>query len=92
MIRNFRSKALRQFVETGNVRKLSVPNPMRIARILLQLDEAERPEDMNVPGYRFHPLKGSHKGRYALDANGNWRVTFGWDGQDAIDVDLEDYH
>jgi proteic killer suppression protein len=47
---------------------------------------------MNLPGYRFHDLKGPAKGRYAVDASGNWRITFGWDGEDAIDVDLEDYH
>jgi toxin HigB-1 len=79
-------------VETGDTRKLSVQNPRRIARILLQLDEAERPEDMNVPGYRFHALKGDQKGRYAVDVSGNWRITFGWDGENAIDVELEDYH
>ena len=47
---------------------------------------------MNVPGYRFHALQGRQRGRYAVDASGNWRITFGWDDQDAIDVDLEDYH
>ena len=47
---------------------------------------------MNVPGFRFHPLKGQQPRRYAVDASGNWRVTFAWDGEDAIDVDLEDYH
>jgi proteic killer suppression protein len=47
---------------------------------------------MNMPGLRFHPLRGGDKGRYALDASGNWRITFGWDGEDAVDVDLEDYH
>ena len=47
---------------------------------------------MNLPGLRFHPLKGESKGRYAVDASGNWRVTFGWEGEDAIEVDLEDYH
>jgi len=45
-----------------------------------------------MPGLRFHSLKGSEKGRYAVDASGNWRITFSWDGEDAIDVDLEDYH
>jgi proteic killer suppression protein len=47
---------------------------------------------MNIPGSRFHGLKRADKGRYAVDASGNWRVTFAWDGEDAIDVDLEDYH
>jgi proteic killer suppression protein len=92
VIRSFRSKALRQFARTGDARKLSVQNPQRIARILLQLDEAEKPDEMNIPGYRFHHLRGDQKGRYAVEASGNWRITFGWDGEDAIDVDLEDYH
>ena len=43
-------------------------------------------------GLRFHTLKGEGKGRYAVDASGNWRITFGWDGEDAIEVDLKDYH
>lgn len=92
MIRSFRSKALRDFFETGSTRRLSVQNPTRLGRILRALDDAGRPEDMNLPGYRFHSLKGAERGRYAVDASGNWRVTFAWDEADAVDVDLEDYH
>jgi proteic killer suppression protein len=92
VIRSFRSKALRRFAERGDASRLSVQNPDRIRRILLALDAAKLPEQMNVPGFRFHPLKGSDKGRYAVDASGNWRVTFAWHGEDAVDVDLEDYH
>lgn len=92
MIRSYRSKALRRFAELGDASKLSVPNVARVVRILEQLDEASLPEQMNAPGWRFHGLKGKDKGRYAVDASGNWRITFGWDGSDAIDVDLEDYH
>jgi proteic killer suppression protein len=92
MIRSFRSKALKLYAETGNASKLSVPNVDRVRRILRALNEAKSPEQMNIPGYRFHPLKGREKGRYALDASANWRITFGWSGKDAIDVDLEDYH
>jgi proteic killer suppression protein len=83
---------LRRFAERGEPSKLSVQNPDRLRRILLALDAATSPEQMNVPGFRFHALKGRSKGRYAVDASGNWRVTFAWDGEDAIDVDLEDYH
>jgi proteic killer suppression protein len=90
MIRSFRGKALRRFAEEGDASKLSVQNPARIRRILLALDAAKIPEAMNMPGLRFHALKGGRIGRYAID--GNWRITFGWDGEDAIDVDLEDYH
>lgn len=92
MIRSFRSKALRRFAETGDASKLSVQNPARIRRMLLALDSARNPDAMNLPGYRFHSLKGEDKGRYAVDASGNWRITFTWDVDDAIDVDLEDYH
>jgi toxin HigB-1 len=92
MIRSFRSKALNRFYATGDVAKLSVQNPVRLRRILISLDEADSPDEMKLPGLRFHGLKGKDKGRYAVDASGNWRVTFGWDGKDAIDIDLEDYH
>jgi len=92
MIRSFRSKALRRLVEQGDGSKLSVSNVRRVETILARLDAAMVPEDLNLPGYRFHGLKGKDKGRYAVDASGNWRITFGWDGRNAIDVDLEDYH
>ena len=92
MIRSFRSKALRRFAERGDASKLSVQNPDRIRRILARLDAAMKPQDMDLPGFRFHGLKGKDRGRYAVDASGNWRVTFGWLDGDAVDVDLEDYH
>ena len=85
MIRSSRSKALRRLAEQGDASKLSVP-------ILARLEGALTPEDLNLPGYRFRGLKGKDKGRYAVDASGNWRITFAWDGRNAIDVDLEDYH
>jgi proteic killer suppression protein len=92
MIRSFRSKALRRLVGQGDASKLSVSNVRRVETIVARLDAAMVPEDLNLPGYRFHGLKGKDKGRYAVDASGNWRITFGWDGRNAIDVDLEDYH
>ncbi len=76
----------------GDRSKLSLGNLRRLDAILEALDEVTRLDEMNVPGWRFHPLKGEMKGRYAVDASGNWRVTFGWDGTDVLDVDLEDYH
>ena len=91
MILSYRSKALQRFVERGDASKLSVPNIQRLERILTELDSASEPTDMNSPGFRFHSLKGQDKGRFAVDASGNWRITFGWDGKHAIDVDLEDY-
>jgi proteic killer suppression protein len=92
MIKSFRSKALRQFAEKGDGSKLSVQNPDRVRRILNALDAATAPEQMNIPGLKFHTLKGADKGRFSVWASGNYRVTFGWSGEDATDVDLEDYH
>lgn len=91
MIKTYRSKALRLAGEGGDPSKLPVPNLRRIIRILALLNAATRPEDMNLPGFRFHGLRGKPR-RYAVDASGNYRVTFGWEDQDAIDVDIEDYH
>lgn len=92
MIRSYRSKALRRFAERNDASKLSVQNPDRIRRILLALNAAKTLEFMDQPGWRFHSLKGRDKGRYAVDASGNWRITFGWDGTGAVGVDMEDYH
>jgi len=90
VIGSFRDKALERFFATGAGRRLSVQNTRRIANILRALDDASRPEDMNLPGFRFHV--GRDRGRYAISASGNWRITFGWSEGDAINVDLEDYH
>jgi toxin HigB-1 len=92
MIRSFRSKSLGRYAETGDASKLSVQKPDRVRRILLRLHAALRPQEMDTPGFRFHALKGKDKGRFAVWASENYRITFGWDGDDAIDVDLEDYH
>jgi len=64
----------------------------RIERMLDALDAAVRPEDMNIPGYRFHQLKGNRAGTYAIAVTGNLRITFRFAGEDAANVDLEDYH
>lgn len=90
MIRSIRHKGLRRFAETGNPAKLSVANQDRVRRILARLDAALEPNDLNLPGYYFHRLSGID--RYSVRVTGNWRITFGWDGEDAVDVDLEDHH
>ena len=51
-----------------------------------------KPEDMSIPGFRFHSLTGNRKGSYSVTVTGNWRITFRFDGEDAIDLNLEDYH
>jgi proteic killer suppression protein len=92
VIRSYRSKALRRFVENGDASKLGVRNVERLVIMLRHLDAARVPDQMNIAGFFFHPLKGREKGRYSCRVTGNVRLTFGWHDQDAVELDLEDYH
>ena len=91
VITSYRSKALKLFANKGDASKLPVQNPARLRRMLAALHAAKVPEDMNLPGFRFHGLAG-HPKRYAIDVTGNYLLTFAWNKADAVDVDLEDYH
>lgn len=91
MIKTYTSKALKAFATEGDGSKLPVQNHNRVRRILFALDAAMKPEDMNLPGFRFHSLNTQPK-RYTVDASGNYRVTWAWDDGNAIDVNIEDYH
>jgi proteic killer suppression protein len=64
----------------------------KISRILARLDVATRPEQMNLPGWGLHPLKAGLKGFWSVWVTGNWRIVFRFEGSDAVDVDLMDYH
>jgi len=64
----------------------------RLRRLLDVLNRARATADMNLPGYRLHRLKGNRADTWSVTVSGNWRVTFTFEGQDAFDVDLEDYH
>jgi proteic killer suppression protein len=92
MIQSFRSRALKRLWERNDASKLPPDRLQRITMLLDRLDTAASPEDMNLPGFGFHKLSGTSKGRYAVSISANWRITFGWLEQDAIDVDFEDYH
>ena len=92
MIRSYRDKALERFALTGNRKGLSVQKAERLARLLKALQAATRPRALDLPGLRFHALRGADKGRYAVWVSENWRLTFGWDGVDAVEADLEDSH
>ena len=92
MIRGFKHKGLERFFRRGDYRGIPAQSGTRIERILDRLDAAMRPDDMNLPGYRFHRLKGDRSGTYAVTVTGNWRITFAFEGEDATEVDLEDYH
>lgn len=92
MIQSFRHKGLQRFFIKGDYRGIPAQYAARLERQLDRLDAAIQPEDMDLPGYRFHPLKGDRKGVYAVSVSGNWRLTFRFEDEDAMDVDLEDYH
>jgi len=92
MILGFRHKGLHRFFSKGDYRGIPAQHAARIERLLDRLDAAAKPDDMDLPGYRFHPLKGDRKGTYAVSVSGNWRLTFRFVGEDANDIDLEDYH
>ncbi|GHU18720.1 hypothetical protein FACS189475_04670 [Betaproteobacteria bacterium] len=92
MIQNFKHKGLHRFFAKSDYRGIPAQHAARIERLLDRLDAAVTPEDMDLPGYRFHALIGNRKGDYAVSVSGNWRLTFRFEGEDATDVDLEDYH
>jgi toxin HigB-1 len=92
MIRSFRSKALERFWTKSDASGLRPDWVRKIDRQLELLDQATRPEDMDIVTYGFHALSGDLSGRYAVTVSRNWRLTFAFEGQDAADVDLEDYH
>jgi proteic killer suppression protein len=92
MIASFRSRALKRFWvrnDSGGIRSDWI-GKLRV--ILSRMDASTKPEMMDLPGFGFHPLSGNLVGRYAVWISRNWRITFAWSGEDATDVDMEDYH
>jgi proteic killer suppression protein len=91
MIRSFRSRALKALWSKGDASKIPPALLSRLRVRLNTLHAAPAPEGMNIPGFNFHKLRGKPV-RYTVHVNGPWCVTFGWQGEDAVEVDLEDYH
>jgi proteic killer suppression protein len=92
MIRAFRHKGLGHFFGTGSKGGIQAAHADRLRLILGLLNIAKRPEDLGLPGLRLHSLKGTREGSWAVKVSGNWRVTFTFNGDNADDVDYEDYH
>lgn len=92
MIRGFRHKGLGQLYKSGDRRRVRPDQVDRIERILARLEQASAASDMALPGYRLHPLKGALSGYWSVTVSGNWRLIFRFEGGDAFDVDLVDYH
>ena len=92
MIKSFRHKGLRRFYESGSAAGIQTQHARRLRMQLAALDTAHRIEDMDIPGFRLHPLKGAEKRRWSIWVNGNWRLTFEFQDGDAHVLDYEDYH
>lgn len=92
VIKSFRHKGLERFFRRGETKGIQAQHAGRINRILDALDEANSPEQLKIPGMHLHPLKGDRKGQWAMTVSGNWRITFAFDDDDVVVVDLEDYH
>jgi proteic killer suppression protein len=92
VIESFKHKGLRNLFEQDDARKVKADQVDRLRLILSTLDQASDVQDMNQPTFRLHPLKGNRKGFWAVTVRANWRMTFRFEGGDAYDLDLEDYH
>jgi proteic killer suppression protein len=87
MIRSFEHKGLKAFFETGSKAGIRPDHVAKLRRQLSQLDEAISAQDMNLPGWKLHPLHGELEGHFSVTVNGNWRMTFRFEGTDAVLVD-----
>ena len=92
MIKSFKNKGLAELWESGRTKRVDVKMHPRILRRLDRLEVAARPEEMNVPGFDFHALRGFKPTRYSIHVNGPWCITFEFAKGDAENVDLEQYH
>jgi len=91
VIKSFRQKGVEQFFGTGSKAKIQSEHAERLRKQLFALDNARSPKDMNAPGWRLHRLGGDPKGIGRSTVSGNWRLTFAFEGEDAV-VDYHDYH
>lgn len=92
MIQSFRHKGLKRLFEKGEAKGIRADQLEKIENILFVLSRARKPEDVDLPGFHLHPLKGDMKGLWAVTVRANWRVTFRFEEGEACDVDLVDYH
>jgi proteic killer suppression protein len=92
MIKSFRHKGVDHFYRTGSKAGIQPKHAERLLEQLFMLDNATGAADMNVPEWRLHRLSGNLRGHWAVRVSGNWRLTFTFEGQNAILVDYQDYH
>jgi len=92
MIGSFKDRRLKRLYETGDRSRIAPEHVEKVENILAALEAAGAVEDMNLPGFRLHPLKGDLKGFWSVTVRANWRIIFRFEDGTAFDVELTDYH
>ena len=92
MIKSFRHKGVERFFHTKSKRGIQPQHAKRLADQLGVLEVATSPAEMDFPGWQLHALHGELAHHWSVRVNGNWRLTFRFEGQDAVLVDYQDYH
>lgn len=92
MIKSFKHKGLRIYFESGSTKGIQASHSNKLRMQLAALDTAHSIDDMDIPGYRLHRLKGERKGLWLISVSGNWRLTFEFSDGNVYVVDYEDYH
>ncbi len=92
MIASFKHRGMKALYDGRTARRVAPDHVQKLRDILAVLDRSRRPRDVDIPGFRLHPLKGELKGYYAVAVSGNRRVTFRFEEGDVVDVDYLDYH
>jgi len=92
VIRSFRHKGIEKFFRSGSKAGIQAKHAAKLRRQLARLDVSISPADMDIPAWRLHSLRGDHASHWSVWVNGNWRLTFAFEGEDAVLVDYQDYH
>lgn len=92
MIKSFRHRGIEKYFLTGSKAGIQPVHAGKLSLQLFQLNRARSAKDMDAPGWDLHPLQGNLKDHWSVKVNGNWRLTFAFEGQNAILVDYQDYH
>lgn len=92
MIQSFKHAGLERFFHENSKRGIQPHHATKLARLLTQLNVSKSPLDMGVAGWDCHELTGNLKKHFSVKVDGNWRMTFKFEGEDAILVDYQDYH
>jgi len=92
MIKSFKHKGLEKFYSTGSLKGIQAKHSTKIRMQLAALDSAQNIDDVDIPGYRLHQLKGKQNKLWSITVNGNWRITFEFLESNIYIVNYEDYH